>query len=77
MGGNLQIVCFLQAVEIERLTGALSQYLMRYWYDDIGRCKEVDKIPLDRQSYEIQIKEMTDMIKMMEMNEEAQSVIKF
>ncbi len=54
MGENLEIVCLFQAAEIERLIDSLQDFKLKY--------KEVEKKDLDRHSYEIQIKELSEKI---------------
>jgi hypothetical protein len=52
MGGHLEVVCLMQAAEIERLTEFLSEFKLKY--------KELERRELDRHSYEILIKELTE-----------------
>ena len=54
MGENLELVCLLQAAEIERLIESLEEYKLKY--------KEVEKKELDRHSYEVQIKELANQV---------------
>jgi hypothetical protein len=50
MGRHLELVCLLQAAEIERLTDFLTEMKSKY--------REVERRELDRHSYEVQIKEL-------------------
>ena len=52
MGHNLEIVCLMQAAEIERLSEYLDEFKIKY--------REVSRKDLDRHSYEILIKELTE-----------------
>jgi DNA repair exonuclease SbcCD nuclease subunit len=52
MGSHLELVCLLQAAEIERLTDFLTENKAKY--------REVERRELDRHSYEIQIKELAE-----------------
>lgn len=50
MGNHLELVCLLQAAEIERLSDYLTEINSKY--------REVERRELDRHSYEVQIKEL-------------------
>lgn len=50
-----EVVCMLQAAEIERLNQFLQEYQIRY--------RELERKELDRHSYEIQIKELTEKLR--------------
>ena len=50
MGPYLELVCLLQAAEIERLADFLAEIRARY--------RELERRELDRHSYEVQIKEL-------------------
>jgi hypothetical protein len=52
MGGNLEVVCLMQAAEIERLNIYLSEFKLKY--------KELERRELDRHYYEVLIKELTE-----------------
>jgi cell shape-determining protein MreC len=54
MGGNLEVVCLMQAAEIERLNIYLADLQHKY--------KEHERSKLDRHSYEFQIKELTEKV---------------
>jgi hypothetical protein len=51
MAPHLELVCLLQAAEIERLSQCLEEFQMRL--------REGERVELDRHSYEVQIKELT------------------
>ena len=48
MGDHLELVVLFQGAEIERLIESLAEYKLKY--------KELEKVDLDRHSYEVQIK---------------------
>lgn len=50
MGNHLELVCLLQAAEIERLSDYLTEINSKY--------REMERRELDRHSYEVQIKEL-------------------
>lgn len=52
MSGHLEIVCMMQAAEIERLAEYLDEFRIKF--------KEVSRKELDRHSYEVLIKELTE-----------------
>lgn len=54
MGSNIELVCLLQAAEIERLCEFLEDYKLRF--------REIERSSLDRHSYEVQIKELTQRL---------------
>ena len=53
MGDHLELVVLFQGAEIERLIESLNGYKLKY--------KELEKVELDRHSYEVQIKELTEL----------------
>ena len=54
MGDHPEVVCLLQAAEIERL----HEYLQEYRERNL----EIERKELDRHSYEVQIKELTERL---------------
>jgi hypothetical protein len=50
MGDNLELVCLFQAAEIERLAQYLDEMTLEM--------RSLERIELDRHSYEVQIKEL-------------------
>jgi hypothetical protein len=52
MGANLEVVCLMQCAEIERLNVYLSEFQLRY--------RELERRELDRHSYEVLIKELSE-----------------
>lgn len=52
MGNHLELVCLLQAAEIERLSDYLTEINSKY--------REMERRELDRHSYEVQIKELAE-----------------
>ena len=53
MGDNIELVCLFQAAEIERLIEYLDEYKLKY--------RELERQELDRHSFEVQIKELSEM----------------
>lgn len=58
MGDQLELVVLFQGAEIERLIESLDDYKLKY--------KAIEKIELDRHSYEVQIRELTELCEMNE-----------
>ena len=58
MGEHLELVVLFQGAEIERLIESLNDYKLKY--------KELEKVELDRHSYEVQIKELTELCQSLE-----------
>ena len=54
MGDSLELVCLFQAAEIERLIENLEEFKLKY--------RENERKDLDRHSFEVQIKELTQKI---------------
>lgn len=65
MGDHLDLVCLFQAAEIERLCEFLEDYKLKYHLPQC-RFREIERNNLDRHSYEIQIKELTEEINIYE-----------
>jgi hypothetical protein len=56
MGDNLELVCLFQAAEIERLAQYLDQMTIEM--------RSLERIELDRHSYEVQIKELAEKLQL-------------